>query len=110
MSLSDMTTNLINELTAELSDIDMFNADKLAIKVNSAIRTVKQIRKYPADYTDDMITADMSRFYDVCYQLALARYNRIGADLEESHSENGLNISYVSEGEILKSVLPIAIF
>lgn len=108
MSLSDMATSIVAELTTELSAEDTFNADILANKVSGAIRRVMQLRRYPASYTDDMVASDMLNYYDVCLNLALARYNRIGADLEESHNENGVSISYVDEGKILSSVLPLA--
>lgn len=108
MSLSDMATNIVAELTIELNAEDTFNADILANKVSGAIRRVMQLRRYPASYTDDMIATDMLNYYDVCLNLALARYNRIGADLEESHNENGVSISYVDENKILSSVLPLA--
>lgn len=108
MSVSDMAASIVAELTTELSAEDTFNADILANKVDGAIRRVMQLRRYPASYTEEMIASDMQNYYDVCLQLALARYNRIGADLEESHNENGVSISYVDENKILSSVLPLA--
>lgn len=48
-------------------------------------------------------------YLDVQYRLALAAYNKSGADFESSHSENGISRSWSSEGfpkEILHEIVP----
>ena len=107
MTVAEMKAAIIEELTDELSVDESFDATVLENKVNSAIQSVQRIRRYPASYTDDMIENDLVSYYDVILKVALARYNRVGADDEASHSENGINRTFVREERLFNGVLPI---
>lgn len=97
--------NIIAELTIELQNDATFNADILAIKVNNAIRELKMKRNYAAtSFTDDQINEDLENYYSVIKDVALYDYNHIGAEGEQSHSENSVSRSWVSRDDLFRSV------
>ncbi len=108
MTLDEMQTAIVADLTTELNTDATFNADILNSKVASAIRSVKLARRYPSSYTDDRIATDMEQYYDIIEKVSLARYNRVGADDEAAHSENGVNRTYIEEKSLLNGVIPLA--
>ncbi len=108
MTISEMKAAIVTELTAELTSDESFDATVLSNKVDGAVRSVQLARKYPATYTDEMIEADLIAYYDVIEKIALARYNRVGADDEVSHNENGINRTFVDEKKLFNGVLPIS--
>jgi hypothetical protein len=111
MSIS-LQGEIIAELTTELSSDATFNSDILKNKVVSAIRAFKTARGYsnnPQYYTDDRIEKDLyDNYYDDIKELALYRYNKIGVEGQESHSENGVSRSYIEEKDMFKSVVKIS--
>ena len=100
----DLQREIVDELTTELSDDDAFNEDILVIKVKNAVREVKRKRNYPANYTADMIEADLENYYDVIHDLALYEYNKSGAEGQSLHSEDDVQRSWVSKDDLLKGV------
>lgn len=105
--MSDIKQEIINELTIELQNETDFNANVLANKVKNAIRDVKLVRNYSAtNYTDTQIDNDLLRFYSVILGLARYDYNMIGAEGQKSHSENGINRTYVTRESLLANVTP----
>ena len=100
------------DLSAELSVSDEnFNEILLLSKVRSAIRAMKNARKYqnnPEFYTEDRIEKDLYNYFEKIQGLALDRYNRIGADGESSHSENGTSRTYEDEKRWFSGVIPIS--
>lgn len=113
---SGMTVGLEQEifadLSAELSVSDKnFNETLLLSKVRSSIRSIKGARKYqnnPEFYDDDRIEKDLHNYFENIRGLALDRYNRIGADGESSHSENGTSRVYEDEKRWFSGVMPIS--
>lgn len=113
---SGMTVGLEQEifadLSAELSVSDKnFNETLLLSKVRSSIRSIKGARKYqnnPEFYDDDRIEKDLHNYFENIRGLALDRYNRIGADGESSHSENGTSRVYEDEKRWFSGVIPIS--
>lgn len=96
---------IIAELTIELSGEQTFNADVLAVKVRNAIREVKMKRNYTAtSYTDKQIEQDLYNYFSTIKSVALYDYNQIGADFEQSHSENSVSRTWVSRDELFKGV------
>lgn len=102
-----MQDELIADLTAELSTEPTFNADALKQKVVNAIREVKTTRKYPSYYTDEQITADLYNFYSNARNIALYDYNQIGAEFQQSSSENGTSRSYTDRKSLFNGVIPL---
>lgn len=96
---------IIAELTIELQGEPTFNAEILAVKVRNAIREVKMKRNYAAtSYTDTQIEQDLYNYFSTIKSVALYDYNQIGADFEQSHSENSVSRSWVSRDELFKGV------
>lgn len=100
------------DLSAELSVSDKnFNEALLLSKVRSAIRSIKGARKHqnnPELYNDERIEKDLHEYFENIRGLALDRYNKIGADGESSHSENGTSRTYEDEKRWFSGVIPIS--
>ena len=87
---------IVAELTVELQDEPTFNVNILATKVRNAIREVKMKRNYQAtSYTDEQIEIKSVALYD---------YNQIGAEGEQSHSENSVSRTWVDRDDLFKGV------
>lgn len=99
---------LLADLTSELEAEPTFSSTKLLQKVVGAIREVKRARKYPPYYTDEQIADDLYGFYSNIRNIALYDYNKIGAEGEESHSENGVSRTYKDRDKLFNGVLPLA--
>lgn len=96
---------IIAELTIELQGEPTFNAEILAVKVRNAIREVKMKRNYTAtSYTDMQIEKDLYNYFSTIKSVALYDYNQIGAEGEQSHSENSVSRTWVSRDELFKGV------
>lgn len=105
MSVDTLTDEIVDELTIELMNEPTFNADILRIKVKSAVRDVRLKRNYTATaYTDEQVADDLYNYYSVIKSVALYDYNQIGAEGEQSHSENSVSRSWVNRDELFKSV------
>lgn len=104
-----MIDDIIDGLTSELTITDQhFNADLLRIKVNAAYDEVMGAKNYPSDYTSDMVIADMLNYKRQIRNIALYDYNKVGADFENGHSENGTNRTYSDRDKLFSGVIPIA--
>lgn len=105
ISVDILTEEIINDLTIQLKNDPTFDADILAVKVKNAVREVRLKRNYTATaYTDEQIANDLYNYYSVIQSVALYDYNQIGAEGEQSHSENSVSRSWVSRDELFRSV------
>lgn len=96
---------IVAELTVELQDEPTFNANILATKVRNAIREVKMKRNYQAtSYTDEQVEKDLYNYFSVIKSVALYDYNQIGAEGEQSHSENSISRTWVDRDDLFKGV------
>ena len=103
-------TELNTDLTAEMtgSGIEVLES-VLAIKVKAVVRELLKIRAYEfSGMTDDEIQADIENYYTQCMNVARYDYNQIGAEGEDSHSENGISRKYVNRGSLWAGVVPFA--
>lgn len=105
VSLQD---ELIADLTVELENEPTFDLSKLTQKVINAIREVKKARKYPSNYTEDMINKDIYNFYSNIRNIALYDYNQIGIEFQTSSSENGVSRSYMDRDKLFSGIIPLA--
>lgn len=106
---NNLLSELSEDLTAELSILDKaFDANLLLSKIKSAMREVKNARNYPDYYTEEQIEEDMNRYYSNIRSLALYDYNKIGAEFENSHSENGESRSYMERNKLFAGIIPLA--
>lgn len=99
---------LIADLKTELEKEPTFDLSVLTQKVVNAIREVKRARKYPLYYTNEQIKKDLYEYYSNIRNLALYDYNKIGAEFEESHSENSISRSWSDRNKLFNGVLPLA--
>lgn len=103
-------TELNNDLTAEMSGSGIEVLDGvLAVKVKAVVKELLNIRNYGnSGMTDEEIEADIENYYTQCMNVARYDYNQLGAEGEESHSENGISRKYVSRGQLWAGVVPFA--
>lgn len=105
MSVDVLINEIVEELTIELKNDATFDADILTIKVKNAIKEVRMKRNYVAtSYTEKQIAEDLNNYYSVIKNVALYDYNQIGAEGEQSHSENSVSRSWVSRDDLFKGV------
>lgn len=105
LSLQD---ELIADLTTELQSQPTFSDSTIKQKVVNAIREVKNARKYPSYYTDDVIAKDLNNYYMNIRSIALYDFAQIGAPFEESHSENSVSRSWMERAKLFNGVIPIS--
>lgn len=104
LSLQD---ELIADLTTELQGQPTFSDSVIKQKVVNAIREVRQARRYPSYYTDDVIEKDIYNYYTNIRNIALYDFAQIGAPFEESHNENSVSRSWMDRAKLFNGILPI---
>ena len=108
--LVGLQDELIADITQELQDEPTFDASKLKQKVLNAIREVKRARKYPSNYTGDMVSNDLYNYYSNIRNISLYDYNKMGAEFEQSHNENSVSRSWKDRDKLFNGVLPLSSF
>lgn len=105
VNYSALQTEIVADLTVELSDDPAFNADFLAIKVKNAIRDVMQRRNYAVSgYTDEKIADDLYNYYSTISSVARYDYNQRGIEGETSHTENGVSRGFTERDNLFRGV------
>lgn len=106
----DLQDELFKDLKIELSDELHSDKDEkiLSVKIKNAIREVMQQRNYQKGHDKAFIEADMQQFYPVIHNLVIYDWNKIGAEGEKSHGENGISRGYADRNTYLSSVIPFA--
>lgn len=100
---------LLEDLTAELSETDEnFKKSLIIQKIKNAIREVRKIRNYPKYYTESAIVEDLEKYYSSIRNIALFDYNKIGADFEESHSENSISRNWQDRNKLFSGIIPLS--
>lgn len=103
----------LGEYTVDDSGAVTFTAKNHDVALNQiieqAIKEVKRTRRYPSSYTDDQISADISKYEGVIVDLALYDSAKIGGEFQESDSENGKSRTWVNRETILRDVYPLAV-
>ena len=103
-------TELNTDLSAEItgSGLEVLT-DVLSVKVKAVVRELLSIRNYElSGMTDEEIEADIERYYTQCMNVARYDYDQLGAEGEDSHSENGISRKYVERGRLWAGVVPYA--
>lgn len=108
VNFETLVDELFDDLEAELEGETDFNEDVLRTKIKSAVREVALARKHPATYTDEMIIADVERYYPNIRRIALYDYNQIGVEGQHTHLENDTRREYVNRDSLFYGVTPIA--
>lgn len=107
--MEELKATLLADLTAELTITDDdFNEQLLEVKINGAIREVKEARHYPSHYTEEMIASDIESFYGNIRDLALYDYNTVGVEFQKSMNENSVSRTWADRSTMFNGVVPIA--
>lgn len=96
---------------SETGDITVTADAKTAVILHGIVAKAmidcKRRRNYPGTYTEDMVAADEVGLESTAIDLAIYDYNKMGAEGESSHNENGTYRSYDTRQSILRQILPI---
>lgn len=108
--MEELQDELLKDLQIELADEIHSDSDValLSLKIKNAIREVKQQRNYQKSHDKAFIDNDIQQFYSVVHNLVIYDWNTIGAEGEQSHSENGTSRGYVDRTKYLAAVIPFA--
>ena len=105
MNVTQMTEEIIADLTEELKDDPEFSSTILANKVKAAIRELKAKRNYIAsNMSVEQIDEDVVNYYSTVLNVARYDYNQRGAEGELAHTENGVSRSYDNRDNLWKGV------
>ena len=103
------TTAIVKEVSTDLArklkDLgEDVSTNTLNIIVKTAVREVIAKREYPESMSEEDILADLDNYYSTIFHVAEYDYNLIGAEGQESHSENGVNRKYVDRNSLFNNV------
>ena len=102
---SALVTEIVTDLTSELSGEESFNSAVLTNKVKLAVREIIAKRNYRVtSWSDEKILDDLYNYYATISNVARYDYNQFGAEGESSHTENGVSRTYVTRDSLLKDV------
>lgn len=76
--------------------------------IEQATSDVKDARKYPADYDEDMIAEDIENYENTIIDLVVYDHSQAGEEYMSSYSENGISRTWVDRDKTLSSVCAIA--
>lgn len=76
--------------------------------IAQATEDVKAIRKYPDDYTEEMIAEDLEQFAGVIINLTVYDHSQAGEAYMASYGENGVSRSWKERDKLFVGVFPIA--
>lgn len=103
---TELNTDLAAEITGSGATV---LTDVLAVKVKAVVRELLNIRNYEqSGMTDAEIETDINRYYTQCMNVARYDYNQLGAEGEDSHSENGISRKYIERGKLWSGAVPFA--
>ena len=98
----DVLTTL--KLRLDIADDEQ---DELLFSLLGTAESAILARRYPFDEATEL----ESRYFDLQVRIAIELYNKMGAEGQTAHSENGINRSYESAGiseSLLAEVVPMA--
>lgn len=83
------------------------NDNLLSLLCKKSVDTVCHIR-YGNEFTEEQKKTAIEQYESKIFELTLYRYLKMGAEFEKTHASNGTQISYNSESDILKGIVPLA--
>lgn len=100
--------DMIDRLRERLTDNGVVPSDAILTDCIESAKHAILSRRFPyGDYPDSV----EERYKDLQYRLAIEIYNRMGAEGEVSHSENGISRSWDgawASSQLLNEVVPFA--
>jgi len=110
MSIEQMKESIINMLTPYLQKTDKaFDSELLESVVDGVFLDAKQIRRYPATYTEEMIERDMETGLGTFRNVTITRYNMIGVENEANHTEGEVSRKFIDFGKEWSGWNPLAV-
>lgn len=104
--IEELNTDLVAEVRGS-GNIPLISV--MQVKVKAVVRELISMRNYElSGMTDEEATVDLNRWYTQCLNVARYDYNQLGAEGEESHSENGISRKYVERERLWAGVIPFA--
>lgn len=110
MTNVDIVNELLTDFTKAFANDDTFDSSAMKDKIESALNEVRETRRYPSYYTEEQIVKNLNEYRSTIKNVALYDYNQIGAEFQESHSENSVSRSWKEREKLFSSVVPIATF
>lgn len=107
--MDEMIQSIYEELMADIHPTREGEESVLLLKTKNAYREVQEARNYPDDATDEYIEADMKRFRQVVYNLAMYDFNIRGAEWQTTINENGEYRSFYERSKLMAEITPFAI-
>lgn len=98
--------NILESLKVTLGVTEESDVTILREILNDAIAEIKGARHYPKEMDASDIEADMVNYISNIKKLTKYDYNQIGAELQASHSENGVNRSFSDRRKCFDGVIP----
>ena len=77
--------------------------------LNDAISEIKDARKYPSDMDASKIEEDLLNYIPNIKKLTKYDYNQVGAEMQKSHSENGVSRNYEDRRKCFDGVVPYCV-
>lgn len=103
---TELNTDLAAEITGSGCEV---LTSVLAIKVKAVVRELLNIRNYEnSGMTEAEIEKDINRYYTQCMNVARYDYNQLGAEGEDSHTENGISRKYIERSKLWSGAVPFA--
>lgn len=102
--LSEITTALALELSGEPT----YDSDVLSSKADAVIRELMQMRRYnKSSMTETQIVDDLENYYTQVINVTRYDFNTIGAEGEDTHSENGISRKFTERAKLWNGVTPL---
>jgi len=77
--------------------------------LKDAIAEIRDARHYPSDMLASDIEADLLNYIPNIKKLTKYDYNQVGAEMQESHSENGVSRKYEDRRKCFDGVVPYCV-
>ena len=74
--------------------------------IADAYESVKKVRNYPSNFSDEKIEKDMEQYESIIINLVIYDYNKEGMDFENAHTESGVSRQFSSRARVMGDVLP----
>lgn len=107
--MEELISSIVEDLDAELSSSVGYSIDRLKRKVESAAHEVVRARRYPSDYSEADIAADINQFRANIRNIALYDYNQFGAEFQSYSGEGAIFRNFTDRNKLFYGVNPFAI-
>lgn len=76
--------------------------------IKQAKQKIKEIRRYPSDYTEEMIEKDLESYENIVVDAVVYYRSQAGESFMKSYTENGISRTWIDSGKLFDTVLPIS--